>query len=64
MKQRDVSRPPSGEPFDTPSRERVAARAYQHFQERGATDGHDLDDWLQAERELVAERPPSKDTQG
>jgi len=30
----------------------IAIRAHEIFQERGGTDGRDLDDWLQAEREL------------
>ena len=30
----------------------IAARAYEIYQSRGGTDGADLDDWLQAEREL------------
>jgi hypothetical protein len=36
-----------------PTEQEIAARAYAIFLERGATDGHDLEDWLQAERELV-----------
>lgn len=34
----------------------IARRAYEIFIARGATDGHDLDDWLQAERELSLRR--------
>jgi hypothetical protein len=30
----------------------IAARAYQYYLERGGLDGHDLDDWLLAEREI------------
>ena len=30
----------------------VAARAYGLYLERGGGDGHDVDDWIQAEREL------------
>lgn len=30
----------------------VAYRAYELYLERGCEHGHDLDDWLQAEREL------------
>jgi hypothetical protein len=41
----------------TLDRDRVAARAYEIYQERGGTDGMDLDDWLQAERELMQRRP-------
>ena len=29
----------------------IARRAYEIFEERGRVNGHDLDDWLQAERE-------------
>jgi hypothetical protein len=34
----------------------VRSRAYQLFEERGGQSGHDLDDWLQAERELRSSR--------
>lgn len=30
----------------------VARRAYNLYLARGCEDGHDIDDWLQAEREL------------
>ena len=33
--------------------ERVNRRAYDNFVDRGAVHGHDLDDWLDAERELI-----------
>jgi len=33
--------------------EQIAARAYQLYLERGRTHGHDFDDWLQAEYELM-----------
>ena len=32
--------------------EQIRQRAYQLYYERGAEDGHDLDDWLQAETEV------------
>ncbi len=32
----------------------IARRAYSLYVMRGREDGHDLDDWLQAERELMA----------
>jgi hypothetical protein len=35
-----------------PTHSEIAARAYELFCERGGSHGHDLDDWLQAEREL------------
>ena len=33
--------------------ERIAKRAYESFVGRGAVHGHDLSDWLEAERELI-----------
>ena len=38
--------------------ERIAHRAYQHFADRGYIDGHDLDDWLEAEREIMIQPVP------
>lgn len=35
-----------------PAREEIERRAYEIFLARGATDGHALEDWVQAEREL------------
>jgi hypothetical protein len=31
----------------------IARRAYQRFQKRGGEHGHDLDDWLEAERAVA-----------
>jgi hypothetical protein len=36
-----------------PDPERIAERAYQKYIERGGSDGRDLEDWLEAERELA-----------
>ena len=36
-----------------PTGEEIELRAYQIYVERGGADGHDVDDWLQAERELL-----------
>jgi hypothetical protein len=35
-----------------PTYEEIELRAYQIYIERGSALGHDVDDWLQAEREL------------
>jgi hypothetical protein len=32
--------------------EQIRVRAYQLYEERGKIDGHELEDWLQAEAEL------------
>ena len=34
--------------------EAVRTRAYQLYAERGMEDGHDLEDWFQAEGELAS----------
>ena len=39
----------------------VAKRAYEIYQRRGGNDGADLDDWLEAERQL---RPGPTDVTG
>lgn len=36
--------------------EQVRTRAYALYEQRGCEDGHDLDDWLQAEAELTSNR--------
>ena len=43
--------PPSSVPNE-PARTEVALRAYEIYESKGRFDGADLDDWLQAEREL------------
>jgi hypothetical protein len=37
--------------------ERIAKRAYELAAQRGFAPGHELDDWLQAEREIEAGAP-------
>ena len=34
------------------SSDRIAQRAYERYEARGRGDGHDLEDWFEAEREL------------
>jgi hypothetical protein len=43
--------PPSSVPNE-PDGTDVALRAYEIYESKGRADGADLDDWLQAEREL------------
>jgi hypothetical protein len=38
------------------TRDEISRRAYEIFEARGSQHGHDLDDWLQAERELRGTR--------
>jgi len=42
----------------SPTREEIELRAYQIYMERGGADGQDVEDWLQAERELVERSVP------
>jgi hypothetical protein len=35
--------------------ERIARKAYELYEQRGWQHGHDLDDWLEAERMILAE---------
>jgi HSP20 family molecular chaperone IbpA len=39
-------------------KERIARRACESFVERGSVHGHELDDWLNAERELIIKPVP------
>ena len=40
--------------------ERIRMRAYQRYLDRGCHPGLDLDDWLEAEEEILAlEEPPA-----
>jgi len=41
----------------TPSCEEIRLRAYEIYLERGGLPGDELDDWLQAERELDGRAP-------
>jgi hypothetical protein len=44
------------------SPEIIAHRAYELFLLRGSKHGRDMDDWLQAERELALAPPPRVDS--
>jgi hypothetical protein len=37
-----------------PTRDAIAKRAYELYLARGKADGHQFEDWIQAERELLA----------
>jgi hypothetical protein len=39
----------------SPTSAEIGRRAYEIFLQRGSVDGHDLDDWLQAEHDLKEE---------
>lgn len=48
--------------------EAIARRAYEIYRQRGGDEGHELDDWIQAEAELDPythpERAPIMDLEG
>jgi len=48
---------PSGVSLPPDLNERIARRAYEIARQRGFAPGHELDDWLQAEREIEAGPP-------
>lgn len=48
----------------TPNADEIARRAYERFVARGREHGHDLEDWLQAESELLRERAVRRPTRG
>ena len=37
--------------------ELIRIRAYHSYEKRGCEHGHDLEDWLQAEAEIVGKKP-------
>jgi len=43
-----------------PNHDEITLRAYEIYLERGSLPGNDLDDWLQAERELTCAAPPKR----
>ena len=55
-RKRSTSAPLGSAPQDPPTAEEIAQRAYEIYLARGEEPGHDQEDWLRAERELVAGR--------
>ena len=54
MKELNVEQPRERLPADREVQEAVSLRAYEIYQSRGGEPGRDLDDWLQAENEVLA----------
>ena len=44
----------SAEPLDI--EEKIRQRAYELFEARGREEGHEFEDWLQAEAEIVGKK--------
>jgi len=55
MAQEVHKKPPANTTTDSKlvPEEVIRSRAYELFEERGREDGHDLDDWLRAETQLI-----------
>ncbi len=49
-------RPAAPGGLNAATREAIARRAYEIYTARGGTHGYDIEDWLQAERELLGNR--------
>jgi hypothetical protein len=50
--------PKSAEPTVLiPIEQQIQKRAFELYEQRGRTDGHELDDWLQAECEIKGTQP-------
>jgi hypothetical protein len=47
--------PKAAPPMPAVPRERIAMRAYEKWLKRGCKDGHAEQDWIEAEKELLAE---------
>jgi len=61
-----AAKPKSREPLPRKPRsvsdaeEKIRLRAYELYEERGKIEGHALDDWLQAEEEILGRRGQPK----
>jgi len=50
------------QPENGPSHEEIAKRAYKLFEKKGRAPGHDMENWLQAEAQLMADRKAKPET--
>ena len=63
MKNKDKNhQSPQGD--DHPDQSEVAQRAYELYEARGGEPGHDLEDWLRAEREVNKRHEVAHDSSG
>jgi hypothetical protein len=45
---------------EPPDHQQVLIRAYELYRQRGGEDGHDVEDWLQAEAEITVQQAASQ----
>jgi len=50
------------QPEHGPSHDEIAQRAYTLFEKSGRAPGHDMENWLQAEAQLMASRKARPET--
>ena len=63
VRKRKIAPAAPGEEPSEPRLARIARRAHELYEARGGQDGRDLDDWLQAEREIDADVERERDRQ-
>ncbi|HWS97544.1 MAG TPA: DUF2934 domain-containing protein [Candidatus Methylomirabilis sp.] len=56
----NLNRKSSAESMDQEMREQIEKRAYELFEARGAEPGHELEDWVRAESEIVQQTRPQR----
>ena len=56
----NLNRKSSAESMDQEMREQIEKRAYEIFEARGAEPGHDVEDWVRAELEIVQQTRPQR----
>ena len=50
------------QPGHGPTHDEIARRAYALFEKSGRVSGHDMENWLQAEAQLMADRKAKPET--
>ena len=63
MKPEQRSEQPRTTPDPTMLEEQIRRRAHELYEARGREDGHELDDWLQAEAEILGSKKTAIGTQ-
>ena len=56
----NLNRKSSAESMDQEMREQIEKRAYEIFEARGAEPGHDVEDWVRAESEILQQTRPQR----
>jgi hypothetical protein len=51
MKRNPIEAKPPANPIET--EDEIRRRAYELYEQRGRADGYELDDWVQAEEEVL-----------